>query len=178
MGFFLIQLATLFVAPIIHTFLDRKPNRRTRYRIVELWLLWWLAGGGFWLMFGGLGHTGPQASEIADEIGFTHSPFQWEVGWADIAVGFVGFLTIWRRGDFMTAAVIVAIVLLYGDAIGHVMQWVEHDNTDPDNIWAIPSDVIGPAISAGLLVWYRRLQATSAEGAPAASTAAGATAAG
>jgi fatty acid desaturase len=72
---------------------DRKPNRRTRYRVVELWLL----------------------------------------------VGFVGLLCIWRRGEFMTAAVIVAAILLWGDAIGHVMQWVSHDNTDPDNIWSIPS---------------------------------------
>jgi hypothetical protein len=176
MAFFSFALATLVVGPLIHTFVDRKPNRRTRYRIVELWLLWWLAGGGFWAMFGGLGHVGPQASEIADTIGFTHSQFQWEVGWADLAVGFVGFLCIWRRGDWMTAAVVVLAILYIGDAIGHVMQWVAHDNTDPDNIWAIPPDVLQPVVSAVLLFWYRRLQATSAEGAPtstAGSTAAG-----
>jgi len=159
-GFFLFSLATLIVGPLVHTFVDRKPNRRTRYRVVELWLLWWVAGGGSWLMFGGLGHTGPNAADIADEIGFAHSPFQWEVGWADLAVGFVGFLCIWRRGEFMTAAVIVAAILLWGDAIGHVMQWVSHDNTDPDNIWAIPSDVLQPLLSIVLLIFYRRLAPT------------------
>jgi hypothetical protein len=157
MGFFLFTLGTLVVGPLVHTFVDRKPNRRTRFRVVELWLLWWVAGGGFWLAFGGLGHTGPDAAQIADEIGFAHSPFQWEVGWADLSLGVVGIMCIWKRDSFMTAVVIANALLLWGDAIGHVMQWVSHDNTATDNIWAIPSDVLQPLVSIVLLIAYRRM---------------------
>ena len=37
------------------------------------------------------------------------------------------------------------------------MQWVAHDNTDPDNVWAIPADIIAPVVSITLLIAYRRL---------------------
>jgi hypothetical protein len=157
MGFFLFQLASLIVGALIHTYADRKPNRRTRYRVTELWLLWFVAGGGAWLVFAGTGHIGPNAPEIAEDIGFRHTPFQWEVGWADIAFGVLGFVCIWKRGSFMTAAVIGTVILLWGDAIGHVMQWVSHDNTAVDNTWAILPDVAVTSVSLVLLGVYRRL---------------------
>ena len=47
--------------------------------------------------------------------------------------------------------------LLLGNAIGHVMQWTVHDNTATNNVWAIPSDILGPALGCHLLIAYRRM---------------------
>jgi hypothetical protein len=156
-GFFIFIWITLVVGFVLHVLLDRKPNRRTSRRVVELGLLWVLAGGGAWAIFGGFGHVGPNSTEIAEEIGYEPSFFQWEVGFADIAIGVLGLMCIWLRGSFMTAAVVALVILFGGDAIGHIMQWVAHDNTDPDNIWALPSDVLQSVLAAVLLVAYRRM---------------------
>ncbi|MGW7477021.1 DUF6790 family protein [Nonomuraea muscovyensis] len=156
MGFFVVTFLVLVAGALLHPLVDRAPERRTRRRVVELALLWFVAGGGVLSIIGGLSHIGPYAPEVADSIGFAHSPFQWEVGWADIAVGLIGFLSIWNRGSFMTAAVIATAVLYWGDAIGHVMQWVAHGNTAPNNVWTIPTDVLQPLVAVVLLVAYRR----------------------
>lgn len=157
MAFFLGGLLLLAVGALIHTFADRKPERRTRFRVVEIWLLWFVAGGGVLTAFGGFSHIGPGAHQVAETIGYAPSMFQWEVGWADIAFGVVGFLTIWNRGSFLTAAVITPAIFNTGATAGHIMQWVAHDNTDPDNIWAIPGDIIPTVVSIVLLIVYRRL---------------------
>jgi len=157
MGFFATVWATLVVGFVLHVVLDRKPNRRTTRRVVELALLWVLAGGGAWSIFGGIGHLGPNSTDLAEEIGYEQSFFQWEVGFADVAIGVLGVMCIWLRNSFMTAAVIALVILFGGDAIGHLMQWVANDNTDPDNIWALPSDVLASVLAVVLLVAYRRL---------------------
>lgn len=157
MEYFVLTFLGLVAGAVAHTLADRTTARRTPHRVVELWLLWFVAGGGVLSMVGGLGHISPYAPQIADSIGFAHSAFQWEVGWADIAVGLIGFLSIWRRDSFLTAAVIAMAVLYWGDAIGHIMQWVAHGNTAPNNVWTIPTDILQPLIAVILLVAYRRL---------------------
>lgn len=84
--------------------------------------------------------------------------FQWEVGWGDIALGVLSVGCAWRalRGQWMTAAVVVLTIQYGGDAIGHLMQWVANNNTAPDNVWALPSDVLQPLIAIVLLAAYRR----------------------
>ncbi|MEV0200031.1 DUF6790 family protein [Nonomuraea sp. NPDC050691] len=155
MAFFVVTFLGLVIGALLHSLLDRAPARRTRPRVVELWLLWFVAGGGVLSMLGGLSHIGPYAPEVADSIGFAHSAFQWEVGWADIAVGLIGFLSIWNRGSFMNAAVIAMAVLYWGDAAGHVMQLVAHGNTAPNNVWTIPTDILQPLVAVVLLVIHR-----------------------
>ncbi len=31
--------------------------------------------------------------------------------------------------------------------IGYIMQYTVHDNTAPNNVWAIPSDILGPLLA-------------------------------
>jgi len=154
--FYFLAIAVPLSGAIIHVLVDRKPKRRTSPRVVELFLVWILAGGGVMSILGGVGHIGPNSTDLAEDIGFEQSFFQWEVGWSDIALGTIGFLCIWKRGSFMTAAVIVLLIQYGGDAIGHVMQWVEHDNTEPGNIYSIPSDTLLPIAAAILLYVHRR----------------------
>ena len=96
--------------------------------------------------------------------------FQWEVGWGDLALSVLLVGCAWPRlrGQWMTAAVVVLTIQYGGDAIGHVMEYVAHDNTAPDNVWAIPSDFLQPIVAIVLLFIYR----TTAKAAPAAKPAA------
>lgn len=146
----------LFVAPIIHIFLDHNPARRTRGRVLELIFFWWISLSGAQSMAAGFGHILPGHQEIADQIGFAHSPFQWEVGFADIAIGALLLLAAWKRGDYIVPALLAFAILYIGDAIGHIIQWVEHDNTEPYNIYVIPTDFGQPIIAIVLYLLIRR----------------------
>jgi quinol-cytochrome oxidoreductase complex cytochrome b subunit len=157
MWFFTFTLATLVVGALLHTFLDRSASRRTRWRVVELWLLWFVVGGGVWAIIGGLSHIGPYSGQIAASIGYRQSMFQWEVGWADIAVGVLGVMCVWKRDSWLTAAVVAIAILYWGDAVGHLMEWVAHGNTAPSNIGAVPSDILQPLVAVILLIAYRAL---------------------
>jgi hypothetical protein len=72
--------------------------------------------------------------------------FQWEIGWADIALGVLGVLCVRRshRGGWTDATLVALAVAFFGDGIGHVMQLIEHDNLAPDNVWAIPTCFLVP----------------------------------
>ena len=157
MTFFLFPYVICLVGWLVHVVLDRKPDRRTGHRVVELALLWILVFFGAWSIYGGIAHLTGLSGQLATEIGYAPSMFQWEVGWGDIAVGVLGVGCAWRalRDNWMTAAVVVLVISYGGDAIGHVMELVAHDNTAPDNVWAIPGDILQPLLAVVLLVVYR-----------------------
>lgn len=157
MAFFLTPWVITFLGWAIHVRVDRSQYARTSRRVVELLLLWVLVFGGIWSLIGALAHLGPNSAEIAEGIGYAPSMFQWEVGWADVAIGVLGIGCAWRRDGWLTAAVVVLSICYLGDAIGHIMQWTVHDNTATSNVWAIPSDILGPVLAIALLVAYRRL---------------------
>lgn len=156
--YFAIQWVVVAVGFAVHLLLDRRRHGHRAGRAVELLLLWVLVFGGAWAVYGGLGHISGMSDQLAESIGYAPSMFQWEVGWGDIALGVLGIGCAWKRlrGQWMTAAVVVLAVQYGGDAIGHVMQWTANDNTAPDNVWAIPSDVLQPLLAAGLLWAHRR----------------------
>ncbi|QSB16591.1 hypothetical protein JQS43_10120 [Natronosporangium hydrolyticum] len=158
MVFFVGQWALIVVGFVLHLLLDRHPDRRTGPRAVELALLWVLVAGGAWAIIGGIAHIGPNSTEIADQIGYEPSMFQWEVGWGDIALGVLGIGCALRRlrGSWLTAAVVALAISYFGDAIGHLMQLVAHDNRAPSNVWSLPSDILQPLLAIGLLIGYRR----------------------
>ena len=81
----------------------------------------------------------------AEGIGWSDSPFQWEVGIANAIVGTLGLLSIKASRQFRLATVIAVSVWLWGDAVGHVYQMVVAGNFSPGNagpwFW---TDVVGP----------------------------------
>ncbi|MCB1111796.1 MAG: hypothetical protein H7A37_08190 [Chlamydiales bacterium] len=94
-------------------------------------------------LLGGYGHIflGP---EIAKQIGWeAGSPFQFEVGMANLAFGVLGILSYWNRGGFWTASIIGWCVLLFGCFVGHIINYYATGNTAPDNI--------------GTFVWFNDL---------------------
>jgi hypothetical protein len=97
----------------------------------------------------------------ASHIGWQTSPFQFEVGMADLAVRVTACISFWRDLSFKAAAVSAASasVFLLGDAIGHIHQMIAANNFAPGNA-GVPffMDVICPVLSIGLLVaaWRSR----------------------
>ena len=69
----------------------------------------------------------------AADIGWEPSPFQFEVGMADLAIGATACLSFWRSLDFKAAAVMVDSIFLLGDAVGHVRQMIVAGNFAPGN---------------------------------------------
>jgi hypothetical protein len=95
----------------------------------------------------------------AKQIGWEDSPFQYEVGIADLTVGVLGVLGFWGNFSFRLAAAIAGIVWYWGDAIGHVRQMMVADNFAPGNagpwFW---TDVLVPfvLIVCLLAVWKQQ----------------------
>jgi hypothetical protein len=156
----MLVLILTVLAPIgawIH--LRRHPEPRGRKRTLEIYLLWWLALAiGAASVFGALFHVfdGPA---IAEMIGFTRGDggFQFENAMGDLAIGVTGLLCIRIRGTFWLAVLLVASIQYYGDAYGHVYQWLHNDNTEPDNI-GIPlwQDLIVPTVGLALYMSWKR----------------------
>jgi hypothetical protein len=149
MSFFAFQWIVILGGFAVHVGLDRSPVRRTAGRVYELAALWLLVGMGAFNLWGGFGHTGPTSAAVATEIGYAPSMFQWEIGWADIALGVVAVLCVRRvNRDRWTDATLVALtVSFFGDGIGHIMQLTAHANMAPDNVWAIPTCFLVPILS-------------------------------
>ncbi len=157
MVFFVGSWIITIIGWLIHVFVDGVPAKRTRHRVVELLLLWLLVVTGVFGLLGGIGHISGLSDELAVQIGYVQSMFQWEVGWGDIALAVLLIGCAWPRfrGTWMTAAVVVLTIQYGGDGIGHIMEYVAHDNTASSNVYAIPSDILQPIIAIIVLVIYR-----------------------
>ena len=97
-----------------------------------------------------------KADDVARSIGWPPgSPFQWEVGIADLGWGVVGVLCpVYGRG-FWLATIIVASIFLLGAAVGHVKQMVVAKNFAPGNAGAIfAADVLVPVFLIVLYLTY------------------------
>ena len=123
-----------------------------------------------WILLLPIGVTGLWAAVFhlffpgiaAADIGWEVSPFQFEVGMADLAIGATACLSFWRNLDFKAAAVMVSSIFFLGDAVGHVKQMLVAGNFAPGNA-GVPfySDIALPALAIGLLMIARRSRAAS-----------------
>lgn len=97
-------------------------------------------------------------NEIAELIGWPPgSPFQSEVGAANLAFGVLGILSIYFRGLFWLAAVIGSSVFLLIDFMIHVTQYRQGD-VAPYNIGSFVwfNDLAIPFLCIVLLIAYFR----------------------
>ena len=167
--YFLIQNAVLMIGFLIHVFADRHADRRTKPRVIGLAMLWAVVGVGSWSLIAGIGHIGPNSDDVAADIGFAQSMFQWELGWADIGLGILAIGCVWKRDGWLTAAVVMLVVMYIGDLSGHIMEYVAHDNDAPNNVWAIPSDFFQPVVAVIMFIAYRRTRSIEPAASPVAA---------
>ena len=144
--------ALLFVLALVIAAL-----RSHRGAVAEQFLSWvlLLPIGVTWL-WAGVSHVFFPAVAAA-HIGWQVSPFQSEVGMADLVIGITACTAFGRDLGFKAAAVSVASIFLLGDAIGHVRQMIIAGNFGPGNA-GVPfyMDIIGPLIAIALLMVARR----------------------
>src|ERR1700753_103248 len=155
-GFFLRNLpAFLFVAALLFASLSRG-SRSTAERFLAWILLLPIGVTGLWA---GISHVFFPAMAAA-HIGWQVSPFQFEVGMADLAVGLTACIAFWQDLSYKAAAVCAASVFLLGDAIGHIRELVKADNFAPGN--AVPPlymDIICPVLAIARVAIAKRQHA-------------------
>jgi hypothetical protein len=118
-----------------------------------------------WILLLPIGVTGLWAAVFhlffpetaAADIGWEPSPFQFEVGMADLAIGATACMSFRRGLDFKAAVVIVNAIFLLGDAIGHVGQMIAAGNFAPGNA-GVPflADLVLPVLTLILLIIVQR----------------------
>jgi hypothetical protein len=103
-------------------------------------------------LWAGISHVFFPATAAA-HIGWQVSPFQFEVGMADLAIGVTACVSFWRDLSFKAAAVCAASIFLLGDAAGHIREMAVAGNFAPGNA-GVPfyMDVICPALAITLLI--------------------------
>ena len=150
-----------FLAIIIHSLLLKQRSLKKILEIILLYLLVITVGTG--ALIAGLFHifNGPATAQM---IGWAPgSPFQYEVGVADVAFGVLGVLCLFLRGNFWPAAIIANSVFLLGCMAGHIHSLAASGNLAAYNIGPniIISDLIVPLVIIGLYIAYRKLGAIS-----------------
>lgn len=149
----LVLLAIAIVFTFIHKIIEHKET--TLLEIFLSYLLFFNVG--FMCLIAFCGHIF-QPDEIAHLIGWSPgSPFQSEVGAADLAFGVLGVLAIYYRGLFWLATVLSVSIFLLGDFIVHLAQYSKGD-TAPYNIGILIwiEDLAIPLLLIILLILYFR----------------------
>src|SRR5690606_33079742 len=129
--------------------------RGTRPLGEELFRWTALLGAGATGVYTAIGHVFfPEKS--AEVIGWSTSPFQYEVGMADLTIGVLGILAFWGSFGFRLATAIGAAILYGGDAVGHVRQMIVAQNFQPGNagswFWV---DILVPILMV-TTIWFCR----------------------
>src|SRR5580704_6947122 len=116
----------------IHLALSRE-RRSSGARIAETYLLYlFIFYVGLMGLLTAYAHVF-RPEQTSASIGWSTSPYEYEVGMADLTVGVLGILCLWLRGNFWLATAIANSVWLLGDAVGHIRQVVLNSNHAANN---------------------------------------------
>ena len=144
------------IAASIHLAVSR-PARATRASIATTYLLYLLV-----IYVGLMGILTAYAHvfrpiETSASIGWSTSPYEYEVGMADLTLGVLGILCVWIRGNFWLATAIANAVWLLGDAIGHTRQILLANNHAANNSGLfLLAEFVTPIIILALAIYCSR----------------------
>ncbi|MFD9789504.1 DUF6790 family protein [Streptomyces sp. NPDC059070] len=125
----------------------RGPGRST----AEIWQRWWAVGalgiGSLYVTISFLAAP----TVMADTIGFAHSPFQFEIAFANLGLAVLGFRAASAPPRERLTSGLAAAAFLWGAAVGHVYQWFAHGDHSAGNTGGIlANDVLIPAVMIAL----------------------------
>jgi hypothetical protein len=132
---------------------DTRAN--TRKRRLEVFMTFVFAFGAASGIAGALGHF--FASDmVAQAVGWpAGSPFQLEMGFANLALGVLAAIAVGRRDGFRDATVIAVTILGVGAFIVHLIDFVQTGNLSPGNTLINITNLGRPAL---LIFFLRRLR--------------------
>lgn len=82
-------------------------------------------------------------------------------GIANLAIGALGILCYWIRGNFWTATVIATSIWLFSAVTIHVKEMVEASSYNPGNVGIVfYMDIIGPLLLIPLLIYTSSYRST------------------
>jgi hypothetical protein len=145
-----------------HILIDRQA--RMPARRIELFIMYLLAisvganglGGAFGHLF--------LSDLVAEGVGWpTGSPFQLEMGFANLLVGVLGLMAISRRDGFRTAAVLATTILGLGATAVHLMEIATTGNLAPGNTIQNVGNLLDPVLLIGLTLLTSRITDPDAE---------------
>lgn len=143
--------AVMFCLALVIAFL-RRGGASLAERLLDLLLLLSVGVGMVWA---GFFHVFfPEIS--ARSIGWQVSPFQFEIGIADLAIGITAIYAFWTSLPFKAAVVVYTALFFAGVAIGHVRDAIEAANYAPNNFGLLLLVTIVQAILLPLLLWRVR----------------------
>jgi hypothetical protein len=99
---------------------------------------------GWTMLVSGFTHT-VRARSTAASIGWTSSPFQYEVGFCSFGLGLAGIVSAFLHADAWIPVAIVSTVFLVGAGIYHVTEIVRVRNFAPGNTVILLYDFGVPA---------------------------------
>ena len=155
--FQLVFLLLVVIAASVHLAIS-PARRRSRASVVEIYLIYL-----FFIYVGLMGLLTAYAHvfrplQTSASIGWSTSPYEYEVGMADLTVGVLGLLSLWFRGNFWLATAIATAVWLLGDAIGHVRQLLIYNDHAANNAGIfLYAEIATPLLILGLTLYRRHL---------------------
>ena len=162
MTIFVIRILIFTILPLLlaGTVILNDKTASSRERRLEVFLIFLfalgVAGSGIGNFFGHLFLS----DVVAESIGWSAgSPFQLEMGFANLAVGVLGIIAVSRRDGFREATVIAITILGVGATIVHIMDIIETGNLAPGNTVQNIINLLKPVLLIGFLVASRRAEA-------------------
>lgn len=114
------------------------------------WLL--LLSIGLESLWGGLFHVFfPDLASA--QIGWQPSPYEFEIGIADIALGVVAIIAFWRSNSFKSAVAAYAVLFNAGVLVGHVRQAIGTGNFSSDNMGLMQVVTAIHVVVLPILLW-------------------------
>jgi hypothetical protein len=155
--FILSNIPALSFAVAIAIAVARRDGRTLASRLLD-WML--LLPVGLTFLWAGLFHVfAPQIA--AASIGWEVSPFQFEIGVADIAIGLVGIASFRRGPEFKSAVVGYIVLFDIGVVTGHVRQAVVHGDYAANNFGLLLGLTVIQAVLLPILLWLATSQGTN-----------------
>lgn len=151
----LVVFGLSILLPLVHLTLSKEP--RTRLRVISLLLLYSLVlnVGVIGFPLGFIPHVFFPDWASA-QIGWSPSPFEFEVGFHDGAWGILGFLCIWIGGGFWLATGLGWSFFILGAAYLHLYHVVQNGDYAPYNFITMFSDAfIGVWLLVLLYLYWR-----------------------
>lgn len=153
----LVFFAVALVLALIHL---SRLKKRTTAKTVEILLVYFMISNiGIDAIFGAF-FQAFQPAATAQKIGFTLSPFEFEVAMANLGIGVSALFALFWRGRYLLGPVIANTIFIYGAAYGHFVQASKGDIAPYNGgvfLWA--GDIIIPTIILILaLIYYSNLE--------------------